>query len=93
MVARLHLRLRTTGGERSLYRWVATGGTFGISPLEQLFGLGADALEVVSLSVRWPAGGGEQTFTGLPMNHRVHLVEGEQDPAAVAPVEPVPLGG
>jgi hypothetical protein len=90
--ARIHLRLRTSAGERSLYRWVATGGTFGVSPLEQLFGLGPDALEVMSVTVNWPAPGPDQVFKGLPMNHRIHLTE-DREEVEIVPVETVPLGG
>ena len=41
---------------------------------ELLFGLGASE-RIVSLTVDWPSGG-TQTFTGLPLDARVRIVEG-----------------
>ena len=76
--ARIHLRVRREQGEASLYRWVASGGTFGISPSEQLFGLGAGAREILSISVRWPAGGAEQVLTDIPMDRWLQVTEGEE---------------
>src|SRR3954447_20769466 len=53
---------------------------------ELLFGLGASE-RLVALTVDWPSGG-TQTFTGLPRDARVHLVEGcepETPPFAAVP--------
>ena len=53
---------------------------------ELLFGLGASE-RIVSLTVDWPSGG-TQTFSGLPLDARVRIVEGgtpETTPFAAAP--------
>ena len=41
------------------------------------FGLGS-AKDTVSATVRWP-GGATQSFSGLPMNHRISIVEGSSE--------------
>lgn len=89
--ARIHLRVRREQGDASIYRWVSSGGTFGISPGEQLFGLGIDAREVLSVSVRWPAGGPEQVLTDIPMDRWVQVTEGEEQ-LEVRRFTPVTLG-
>ena len=63
--ARLHLRLETTGGQRSVFSTVSTGGSFGASTLRQELGLG-DATAIESLEVAWP-GGEQEVFRDLPM--------------------------
>jgi hypothetical protein len=76
---RLHLRVASAAGERSLYRWVGSGGSFGASPFEQLFGLG-DATGILVLEVQWPAGGGPaQRFTAVPLDAAVRVTEGEDE--------------
>ena len=53
--ARLHLRLRTPGGERHLHHLVSTGGSFGSASTRQQIGLGeVDAIEL--LEAHWPSG-------------------------------------
>ena len=74
---RLHLRVRTPAGERSIYRWVGSGGSFGASPLEQSIGLG-DATTIVQLEVFWPATGLAQTFTDVPLDAFIRVVEGAE---------------
>ncbi len=51
-----------------------SGGSFGASSLQQEVGLG-DAVRIVRVSVRWPAGP-TQVFEGLPLDRSVELVEG-----------------
>ena len=51
--ARVHLRVRGPEGERSIYRHVNSGGSFGANPLRQTIGLG-DATDVVFVEVTWP---------------------------------------
>jgi hypothetical protein len=79
---RIHIRLATPRGERSIYRWVGTGGSFGASPLEQLFGLG-DATAIVGVELWWPATGVRQRFTEVPLNGSIRVVEGEEHFTAV----------
>ena len=73
---RIHVRVATTEGERSIYRWVGTGGSFGGSPLEQFIGLG-DADHIVALELDWPASHTRQRFTDVPLDAAVRIVEAE----------------
>ena len=73
---RLHVRVATPAGERSLYRWVGTGGSFGGSPLEQSIGLG-DATGILFLELDWPTSGIHQRFTDVPIDHFIRVAEGE----------------
>jgi hypothetical protein len=74
--ARLRVRVDTPGGERSIYRWVGSGGSFGASPLEQLVGLG-DARAILDLVVHWPSGK-RQVFAEVPLDGFVVVTEGEE---------------
>jgi hypothetical protein len=62
------------GARRSIHRAVTTGGSFGVSPLEQHIGLGRDA-RVVDVEVWWPASDTRQRFTGVPKNQWIQIEE------------------
>lgn len=67
--------IASDGRKRSVWRVVGTGGSFGSSPLEQLIGLG-DAARIERVTVRWPASGREQTFTGAAPDAAYLVAEG-----------------
>lgn len=73
-------------GERRLVRdlFPVNGGA-GQGPAELYLGLG-DAAQIHRLAVRWPSGR-EQTFTDLPADRSLVLVEGRER-ADVAPLAP-----
>lgn len=73
--ARVKVVVRSPGGERELHRTVGSGGSFGASPFRVELGL-ADATEVVSAEIRWPAGG-VQTLTGLEPGRAYRIKEGD----------------
>ncbi len=77
------------GQRQVLWRTVDTAGSFGSSSLTQLVGLG-DAVRVERVTVRWPATGIEQSFTGLTPNRSYRIVEGEVAPKPVA-TKPAPF--
>ncbi|HMO64707.1 MAG TPA: CRTAC1 family protein, partial [Verrucomicrobiota bacterium] len=80
--ARLALTLQTPAGERRVYRWVNSGGSFGANPLRQEIGV-ADATNVVA-TIRWPSGS-EQTVPGLQPGWAYTIRE------SAAAAEPLPL--
>ena len=74
---RLHARVQTPSGERSIYRWVSGGGSFGASSLEQSIGLG-DATGIVRLELLWPTTGRTQVLDGVPLDTFIRVVEDEE---------------
>ena len=66
-----------SAGRRSIYRHVNSGGSFGGNPLRQTIGLGR-ASRIERLEILWPATGSTQTFTDVPADRAIHIVEGER---------------
>ncbi len=89
--ARLHLRFVDAGEERSVYRWVGTGGSFGANPLTQHIGLGK-ATRIEELQVFWPTSGITQKFTGIPVD-RVLLIEEDASRYQTLPLRSIPFAG
>ncbi|MFN0068818.1 MAG: CRTAC1 family protein [Limisphaerales bacterium] len=92
--ARIELTLQTPAGERRVYRWVNSGGSFGANPLRQEIGV-ADATQVAA-SIRWPSGA-EQKFSGLEPGGAYSIREGNASaeplvlkPASFARKAPAP---
>ncbi len=80
--ARIHLRVRTDGQIRSIYRFVGSGGSFGANPLTQMIGVGK-ATKIESLTVRWPRrmdahSYRTQTWRNLDVDQAVTITEREQ---------------
>lgn len=65
------------GVERSVYRHVNSGGSFGANPLRQSIGIGT-AEQIDSLEIFWPATGKTQVFRGLQANQTIRIVEGQE---------------
>ena len=72
-----------TGGRRSIYRHVNSGGSFGGNPLRQTLGLGR-ASRLERLEVFWPATGLTQTFADVPLDGIIRIVEGEASYSTLA---------
>lgn len=62
--ARLRVVLATPEGERSLWRTVGSGASFGANPLRQEIGLG-NATAIARVEIHWPTSGRTQILTGL----------------------------
>ena len=90
--ARIKVTVKNQGKERSIYRTVSSGGSFGASPLEQHIGLGKSA-RVVSLEIIWPGDPDHpQKFTNLAVNQAIAIKEGSLEYTRIAR-HPVRLGG
>jgi hypothetical protein len=73
--ARIKLTVENNGkGQRSIYRTVGSGGSFGASPLEQHIGLGKSA-RIVNLEIWWPASNTRQNFANLEKNQFIEIKE------------------
>ncbi|MDD5304889.1 MAG: CRTAC1 family protein, partial [Elusimicrobia bacterium] len=73
--ARIRVDAVTSGGKRSIYRTVTTGGSFGANSLQAEIGLGA-AVSVESIEILWPATGKKQTVANPPMDRFLKITEG-----------------
>lgn len=65
-------RIEVRLSDRTIYRTIGTGGSFGSQPLQQHIGVG-NAKRIDALTVRWPSL--SQTFTNLAVNTVVVLRE------------------
>ena len=66
-------------GERSIYRTVGSGGSFGASPLQQHIGLGKDA-RIVKVETWWPASNTRQEFADVVKNQFFEIKEFAKEP-------------
>ncbi len=72
---RLKIVFTDKGIQRSVYRDVNSGGSFGSSPLQQHIGLGKAAI-ADSIIITWPASRQVQRFTNIPANKNIKIKEG-----------------
>ena len=80
--ARIKVVVRTSDGERAIYKTVRSGGSFGASPLRQEIGLGA-ALKIERIEIDWPGSGPAQILTGVEMDRVYRVREGDQNLAVI----------
>ena len=66
------------GKERSIYRWVNSGGSFGANPLRQHLGLGPAAV-LQSLEIYWPTSDRTQVFQDVEINQFIVVTEGREE--------------
>jgi hypothetical protein len=64
--------------ERSVHRWVNSGGSFGANPLRQHLGLGR-AEAVQSLEIYWPTSDQTQVFQDVGVNQFIVVTEGQDE--------------
>lgn len=76
--ARIRLDVKDAGSGqlRTIFRWVNSGGSFGANPLRQNIGLGK-AVEITNLEVMWPTTGESQSWTEVPLDADLEVIEGE----------------
>jgi hypothetical protein len=71
----IHLVVSEDGRERSIYKHVNSGGSFGANPLRQAIGVGS-AASILSLSVHWPTTQSTQVFEDVRPNRFYRVTEG-----------------
>lgn len=81
---RIKITFTENGVQRSVYRDVNSGGSFGSSPLRREIGIG-QATTIDELQIHWHGGGPAQVFRNIKANQFLKIKEGEQD------IEPVKL--
>jgi hypothetical protein len=73
--ARIKVTVQNEGqGQRSIYRTVGSGGSFGASPLQQHIGLGKDA-RILNVEIWWPATDSRQNFPDVGKNQFLQITE------------------
>lgn len=73
--AKIKVTFNDNGKERSVYREVNAGGSFGANPLTQHIGIGQAAV-VQSVEIKWPVNGKVQVFNNLRGGEDVVIREG-----------------
>ena len=76
--ARIRAVFTEGGKERSVYRHVNSGGSFGANPLRQTIGIGK-ATKIDRLEVFWPTTGKTQTFEDVTPDRTVRITEGSDE--------------
>jgi hypothetical protein len=90
--ATIRVNVVEDGVERSIYRHVGSGGSFGCNPLRQNIGLGR-ADEIESIEIYWPTTDLRQTFHDIEMDQAISITEGDDRWQSLTKVRPVKLGG
>ena len=75
--ARIRVEVEEEGKDRTIFKTVNSGGTFGANPLRQTIGLGR-ASKIGRLEVFWPTSGETQVFQDVPVDRFIRSVEGER---------------
>jgi hypothetical protein len=90
--ARIKVTVEKEGqGNRSIYRTVGSGGSFGASPLQQHIGLGKSA-RILAIEIWWPATKTRQTFSEVDKNQFLEIKEFASSYSKLDR-QPVQLGG
>lgn len=72
--SRIRAVVEENGRERSIYRWVNSGGSFGANPLRQQIGLGR-ASRIKVLEIDWPSSGIQQKFEDIEAGQFLEIRE------------------
>ena len=84
--ARIRADIMEGGKERSVYKWVNSGGSFGANPLRQHLGLGR-AEVIQSLEIYWPTSDRTQLFQDVEVNQFIVVTE-DRDEYEILPYRP-----
>ena len=74
--AKIKATFKENNKERSVYRDVNSGGSFGSNPLQQHIGIG-QATSIERLEITWPVTGKVQVFENPPIDTNIKITEGE----------------
>ena len=74
--ARIKVTFRENSHERSVFRDVNSGGSFGSNPLCQHIGIGV-ATTIERVEIFWPVTGKTQVFRNVPIDTNIRIVEGD----------------
>jgi hypothetical protein len=74
--AKIKLTFREHNKQRSVYRDLNSGGSFGSNPLRQHVGIG-EATGIEEVAISWPVTGKTQVFRNLTIDANVKIIEGD----------------
>lgn len=74
--AKIKVTFRENNIERSVYRDVNSGGSFGANPLRQHIGIG-QAKTIEKIEITWPVTGKIQVFENPPVDTNITITEGD----------------
>jgi hypothetical protein len=72
--AKIKVTFKENNKERSVYREVNSGGSFGANPLQQHIGVGL-ATAIERIEITWPVTGKTQTFKNVPVDKNIKIKE------------------
>lgn len=73
--AKIKVTFKENNRERSVYRDVNSGGSFGSNPLQQHIGVG-QATSIEMIEITWPVTGKTQVFKNIPVDRNIKIQEG-----------------
>jgi len=76
--ARIKVTVEQGKTQRSIYRTVGSGGSFGASPLSQHIGLGKSS-RITSVEIWWPTSNTRQSFSSVGSDQFVEIKEFAKD--------------
>lgn len=74
--SKIKITFRENGVQRSVYRDVNSGGSFGASPLRREIGIG-QATIIDEIEIQWHGSKTVQRFTNIQPNQFIHITEGD----------------
>ena len=74
--AKIKVTFKENNIERSVYRDVNSGGSFGSNPLRQHIGIGS-ATSIERIEIKWPVTGKIQVFENPPVDTNIKITEGD----------------
>ncbi|RPD43554.1 CRTAC1 family protein [Paracnuella aquatica] len=89
--AKIKVTFSENGVQRSVYRDVNSGGSFGASPLRQHIGIGS-ANRIESIEIKWPVSNKVQVFKDVQPDNNIHIREGVST-FTIANLDPFDLSG
>jgi len=81
--SRIKITFTENGTQRSVYRDVNSGGSFGASPLQQEIGIG-QAKSIDEIEIKWAGSQTVQRFKNIVPNQFLHITEGNDHPETVS---------
>ncbi len=84
--AHIKVTFKSNGIERSVYRDVNSGGSFGSNPLQQHIGI-AQATLIENIEIKWPTSGLTQQFNDVAVDQNIKIKEGSKSFSTFKPVK------